>query len=633
MSGRDATRFKKRWWIAILAVSALLGVAVKLGGLRTPLRPIISLELASYDARLAMLPARSLSPDIVLVAIDAASVEKFGRWPWPRDVHARLIRRLSEAGARVIAFDISFGYQSQGDAELVRSIREAGNEVVLVRSYVKGGDGKLTPDRIPEPLRSELGTSRLGSPGLQIDSDGVFRRAPLVNVDQDWEGDEYRLSAFSVAILQQFLGEKFLLQPSHASLGKLEIPLFEEDSQARHGWIYINYPREMPESFSYREALESTPLETFRGKIVLIGDTTDLADFKRIPFRGKGDDHEMVPGYRIHAAIVDTILGERFLRNAQWATLPLGILLSGVFLAAAWRLRLKPTLLAGLGLGLAYVGGAAALFVVCRIYVEIALPLTMMAASMLAVVLYDTGHLRRVLGRFVPSADVESLVHTPDRLEGSHRTRVASVLFVDIRDYTVLSERFPVEQVRKLVSRFHQDTSAVFERHGGYICDFQGDAQMVAFGVVGKAKDHAIEAIQAATELPAIVARLNRLLSAEHPELQGEELFRYGVGICTGEVSIGYLKSGGKLQYTVLGDTTNTAARLQGKARDLGVTVVISATTVEAAGGAADAFPLIPLPPVTLKGKAEPHPIFELEPCSLTINQVSPDLVPLPESD
>jgi class 3 adenylate cyclase len=261
-----------------------------------------------------------------------------------------------------------------------------------------------------------------------------------------------------------------------------------------------------------------------------------------------------------------------------------------------------------------YLVGAWVALVQSGTYLNLVIPLFMLAVVQIPILALELWQVRSLIRWFIPSEDVERLVRSGGLATHSQST-IATVLFIDIRDYTTLSEKLgDPGLVRELVSQFHTATAALFEPLGGYVCDFQGDAQMVAFGVTPPNPAHAANAIKAADSLPEAVARLNQEIHHRYPQLhvEGTEIFRYGVGICTGDVSVGYLQGGGKLQHTVLGDTTNTAARLQGLARDLGVITVISHTTAVLAPEWAKR--LRPLPPAKLKGKAEAHEIFELPP-------------------
>lgn len=560
-------------WLTLAFVS---GAAVWLGAAE----PVRALEWASYDLRLSNLPSRRLDERIVLVAVDSESNQAFGRWPWGRDLHARLIEHLLGAGASVVALDIAFSGATEHDGELARALRGSEGSVVMARTFELDSRGEYAPDDIPQRLWEAAGGDRgVGSPLLRLESDGKVRRLGLARLEPD-------LRSFGVLVLEKYTGQAFAAHlPGLTGAARLgEQSLVVDGPQNR---IWLDFPSEFGPLLSYASVLEGrVDPKVFRGKIVLVGSSSDFNDFKRLP------DGRRVPGFLVHATLLDNVLGGWFLRSVPVSESLLGVLLSACTGVALLVLPFRRAALTGLALSGLYAAAACWLMVSLRLYLPMAVPILMVGAFVALDAVQHGRRMRSVLSRFMPGRDIEAMVHRPERLEGASETREATVLFADLRDFTSLSERRNPEQVRQVVDAFHQTLGEVFARHGGYVCDFQGDAQMVVFGL-DKADDHARSALLATLEL-----------------VKALDATAFGVGICTGEVSVGYLRGGRHLQYTALGDTTNTAARLQGKTRELGKTVILSHTTVEAAGP----FPgLVPLQPVRLKGKNRPHPIFTLE--------------------
>ncbi len=592
----------------VFSRQTLLMLALAAGALlliQGPLHaPIQAVELWLYDLRVRAQPPRDPSPEIVYVAMDSASESELGALPWDRAVHARMIDLLSRAGARVIALDVLFEARrsAEGDAALLAACRRSGR-VVVARQFE--GDWK------PIPLLEGLDqVARTGSVSVSFSRGEPVRFLPLVGDPRDVR----KALTMAVVILELARGAQFFPESGGetgqwlsqtARLGSEDIPVLNIDAHSRNG-LALNPPGRPFIEKSFHEVLSGkVSPETFRDKIVLIGAKDDPND-RFATIRGPEQ-----PGVlAVHATALDTMISRKFIRRVRlelfgipihpfsltWVVASL-ILLSATYLGH----RFHPLWAVGLAAGVtcvmlglawwAFVARGAWLFIT-PLAVSTWLPLT-------AILLYDSVSSRRALRRFLPShTNLEEVIRRPEALE-RQETLEATIMFVDLRDYTTLSEGRNPDEVRRLVSQFHTALGLLVQKHGGHVCDFQGDAQMVAFGLKGG--EHARAALNAAREVPARTRALN--------EAMGEELFRAGVGLCTGPVSVGYLQAGGKTQHTVLGDTTNTAARLQSAARDLGVITVVSGTTVQSAGPADD---LRELPPVTLKGKAEPHAIFEL---------------------
>lgn len=579
----------------------LFGLAALLGGLAFPpvaawLPPfarhaVERMEAAAYDRRLDATPTREPSDALVLVAIDDASVAALGRFPWRRSVHARLIDRLTQAGARAIVFDVSFHGPSgptpqdaAEDAALARALRSSGR-VVLAR-----GSSDAGPDRVPPAFAR---AAVLADPQLPRGPGGVVRQVQLGTGE---------LRPLSLAALELYLG-----QPLHAAVPALGLgpTLGDREIPATPGGdLLISFPGRPFRRVSYAQALQDD-VSGFRDRIALVASTEDPHDRFSVP-RAPG----VLPGGEIHAAAIDTILGGHFLHRAG----PLGIwtLTLLAALAAALALYLLPLWrgLAAVGLlALGWLGAAWAIFAWGRTWIDVAAPCTIMAALAVGALAFENHRVRGLFTTFLPHSVAREVLAGAGALDRASE-RVATVLFVDIRGYTTLSEALPPEEVRQLVNRFHRTIAEATRDHRGYVCSFQGDAEMVIFGAPDPDPDHAAAAVRAAVGMVEKVRHLDVQLQGEHPDLaarQGGSLVRVGVGICTGPVSLGFVGAEGRREYAALGDTTNTAARLQGAARDLGVSIVVSHTTAARLG---DAFPLEPLPAVALKGKAEPHALF-----------------------
>jgi class 3 adenylate cyclase len=170
------------------------------------------------------------------------------------------------------------------------------------------------------------------------------------------------------------------------------------------------------------------------------------------------------------------------------------------------------------------------------------------------------------------------------------------VLFSDIRSFTTLSEKLDSEVVVDLLNRYFARMTEVVHRHGGTVDKFIGDGMMAFFGAPNVLVCPEKNALEAAIEMLIQLGELNQELIAE-----GREPIAIGVGIHSGEATIGYIGSPDRHEYTAIGDTVNTAARLEGLCKDVGHSIVCSESVVKALGNPSI---LVNLGVKPLKGRA-----------------------------
>ncbi|WP_438479447.1 adenylate/guanylate cyclase domain-containing protein [Oleiharenicola lentus] len=219
--------------------------------------------------------------------------------------------------------------------------------------------------------------------------------------------------------------------------------------------------------------------------------------------------------------------------------------------------------------------------------------------------LADRDRVRDLLGKVVSPEIATKLLQSEVTLGGEERE--VTVMFCDLRDFTTLSERMAPTEVLTLLNRYLDRMSAVIEKHGGVIDKFIGDAIMALFGAPVALPDAANRAVAAAREMADAIHAMNLELIAEH-----RKPLEFGIGINTSRVVAGNMGSQTRLNYTVVGDGVNLAARLESltKNRSFATNVIVSEFTAQQcdAGSA-----LRPLGQVTVKGKTDPIKIFSVD--------------------
>jgi adenylate cyclase len=205
--------------------------------------------------------------------------------------------------------------------------------------------------------------------------------------------------------------------------------------------------------------------------------------------------------------------------------------------------------------------------------------------------------------RFMPEYVVKQLLDNPDsfRLGGANQT--VTVLFADIRGFTSLSERENPEKIVGLLNKYFSAMSDIIFAHGGTLDKYIGDGLMAIFGAPTATQDDALNAVKAAVAMQKRLVTLNEELVRD-----GFSAISVGIGLHTGEATIGYIGSDQRSEYTAIGDTVNLAARLESNAA--GGQVLLSDATAAACGGS---LPLRAQPPLTVKNRVQPVDLFELK--------------------
>jgi adenylate cyclase len=204
--------------------------------------------------------------------------------------------------------------------------------------------------------------------------------------------------------------------------------------------------------------------------------------------------------------------------------------------------------------------------------------------------------------RFMPEYVVKQLLDNPNSFKLGGATQTVTVLFADIRGFTAMSERENPERVVGLLNRYFSVMSEIIFSHGGTLDKYIGDGLMAIFGAPTASPDDAANAVRAAIAMQRRIESLNNELFAD-----GLPPISVGIGLHTGEATIGYIGSNKRSEYTAIGDTVNLAARLESIAA--GDQILISDATAAAAG---EAFSLTARPPLAVRNRVQPVSLFEV---------------------
>jgi adenylate cyclase len=211
---------------------------------------------------------------------------------------------------------------------------------------------------------------------------------------------------------------------------------------------------------------------------------------------------------------------------------------------------------------------------------------------------------RAKFGRFMPPFIVDKILANPEEISMGGSNHVVTILFSDIREFTSMAENLPPEVVVKILNGYFGDMTPIIFGHNGLLDKYIGDGLMALFGVPSNIETAALDAVAAAIDMMRRMKFVNQELKRE-----GLSEIAIGIGINTGMVTVGYIGSEERTDYTAIGDSVNLAARLEKEAQ--AGQIIISHSTLEAM---ASQFPTKPAGQgeVMVKGKSERIRVYEV---------------------
>lgn len=552
MSPRRSPRRRRElaMLIVIVGAAALAIVAYATNLMR-------ALELQSVDARFSVRGTQERPDDIVVVGVDDVTFDELGvQWPFPRRLHARVIDRLREAGAKVVAVDIQFTEPTtaRDDNALIEAIGRMGGVVLSTTEVEAGGATRVLGG---EEVLAEF-DARAANTVIEPDPGGTIRK-----MHYSVQG----LVSFPIAVAEASTGET--IEPGD----------MEGDGDA---WIDYRGPPETLRNVPYSRVLRGqVPDSVFRGKTVIVGAIApSLQDVHATSTTGD----ELMSGPEIQANAVWTA-EEGFPLSSSSDVIDLLLILLLAAAPAAITLRLSPPFALGtaLGLGIAYAGLTQLSFnggvVLPVVYPLFALVLSTLGALAINYVLsaFERQRMRDTFSRFVPEAVVADVLARGDgdlRFGGVRRE--CTVLFSDLRGFTSFSEALPPDRVIDVLNHYLEEMSDAIMDHGGTLVAYMGDGIMAVFGAPTDQPNHADRAVEAAREMLNLrLPRFNEWMSANG----FGDGFAMGIGLNSGTVMSGQVGSQRRIEYTAIGDTTNTAARLEGMTKGSGHQLFIAEST------------------------------------------------------
>ncbi len=525
-------------------------------------------------------PVEPQNSDVVVLTLTEDTLAQFPyRSPVDRGFLANLLRQIDRAGARAVGFDVLFDQPTEPakDAALAAALREVKLPVVVARGDADSG---LTEEQsaflaeFAKPVR--MGWANL----RKDDADGTVRE--LQPPERGW-------SSLPGAVAEAVGG----------TVPKVPVPIVYRRGPDAATPAIPAYPAHLAGAL---------PPEWLKGKAILVGSDLPQEDRHRTPFAAAyGNTEGTIPGVFIHAFALAQMIDGR--ARPSWTPLEAGALTvamagTGLRIAALSLPMLATGALAVVALAIPWAGGLE----LAKFGGPVAAPLSPSLALILALWLGSALFGRRQLSekrfiesafqRYVSPAVLAEIQADPSKLRLGGDRRELTFVFSDIAGFTTLSEQLPPDRVASLLNEYLDGMSKTVLDHQGTIDKFIGDAVVALFGAPVAHEDDPDRAVSCALAMDAFAASFR----ITHAAL-GFGLTRIGVN--SGQAVVGNFGGSARFDYTAIGDTVNTAARLEGVNKYLGTRLAVGGETV----ARCTRHRFIPVAEVVLKGKHIPIPV------------------------
>lgn len=593
----------------------------------------------------------NMVPDsrVVIIAIDARSINELGRWPWDRKIIAQLLDRLKEYGAKTVALDIVFSEPSnaESDSALAGSFRR--NQNVIGGYFFRQEEGKPAALDLLQRSKMDDVISGSGVQGIPVpafpkvemnipaisaaaggtgffnvvpDRDGIVRVAELVAM---YGGNVY--PSLPLAALRHYLGNGITMAVEQYGVDRLvignrNIPVDES------GRATINYYgrqgtfRTIPAVDIIKQRTEAGAL---KGAIAFVGATEiGIADVRATPM------DPVLPGIEVHATVASNVLQEHFLIRNGWVIaleilliLTFPLLLAIVLAMARRTITALVSFLAIMGI---YFCINYFLFSHYFLNIGIVFPVVSISLTYLGSEAYRNlveerqgRFLKKAFSSYVSAELVGQIIKNPDMLKLGGEKREITVLFSDIRGFTTLSEKLAPESLVTILNQYLGPMTNIILTHGGTLDKYIGDAIMALFNAPFTVESHSAYACLTAVEMMDRLKEVNAGFREKGlPEID------IGIGINTGDVIVGNMGTDVRFDYTAIGDAVNLASRLEGMTKIYRAHIIVSEFTERHFLGVSQGseeyskIGFRELDLIKVKGKNKPVTIYEL---SLNMNR------------
>ena len=480
---------------------------------------------------------------IAVIAIERHSLQEYGQFPWPRNRYAELLSALKKSPPTAVGFDILFLDPSPKDDLLAAAI--AANGKVVLAGTIK-----------EEPVASfKAAAAGVGHIAHEADSDGISRESKIF-----LDG----IPNFGLAMTHRYNAAN----PQNPVL----LPQ-SKNKQAKKVWVNWPGPTKNLPTYAFVDVVQGRiPADALTNKLVLVGIVATGFD----PISSPLDRN--TAGVYLYAALIDNLLNQRLLQRLP--ILAEMLLLFGIGPLTGWVLwnrGVRARIAIALGLPIIWIGAAAVLFGFFYWWVPIAAPIGTLILAGTALQLREQYEKQQLMRLFEKHVDPETAqliwqrkaeIFEQGELEPQELT--ATVLFMDIRSFTSISEKMPPRDLLNWLNNYLEAMTDCIMDHGGVVDKYIGDAIMAVFGVpfchseYPEIQKDALNAVAACIAMHDKLHELNQQLRVER-----KPLIKFGIGLHTGQLVAGTVGGSRRLNYSVIGDAVNVAARLEAMNKEI----------------------------------------------------------------
>lgn len=610
----------------------------------------LSFESRFYDYRMRQqLNHNYRSKEIVLLEIDDYSLQKLGVWPIPRVEYAKMLQKLKSFGAKVVAMDIMFpekaptyGGESPDTvfANAIKDFQTDGRRVFL--SYViaiNDDEESLKSEEIPVEMLNDAVMTRQESGGDMVakkiakftfpiqelveteaglgfisnveDSDGFFRHINVIaNVETIYYGS-LGLNAY-----EAFTGEKLTVKIFKDQTGEIEIKGRKMElgraGETKIRWLGTNPQFASGNLYDLLQAQDNDAKmrEFYNGKIVFVGSTALGAhDLRPSPLDNK------MPGVYAHINLAQMLLNAYFYESSDFSVnWSLGLLVLGMLIFMLVQ-RIGHAFMDALVVIVLIVGSY---YIDHRFFLPEGYELKLFYCFFCFISCYswntflkfyeankEKKQIKGTFARYVAPTIVDEMLKDPSKLQiGGQKTDI-TCLFSDVRDFTSISEGLSATELAHSMNTYMTAmTDIVFETKGT-LDKYIGDAIVALWGAPIPIGNHAQYAVEAAIKMINALPQVN-----EEFKKLGRPEFKVGIGLNSGECSVGNMGSSRIFSYTALGDNMNLGARVESLCKYYGAQILITDFTLERLD--LTNIKIRPVDKVIVKGKSKPVGIHEV---------------------
>jgi adenylate cyclase len=575
------------------------------------------LRLKGFDLLLQS-EERIQSQNIGIVTIDEKSIEKYGQWPWKRDVLADLIIKLREQGAGVIVIPILFSEEDRlGGDDALTSVLEYGIVIAQVgtnninKNSVPRGVAKIND---PLPFLFEWGgmlgpielfgknASGVGVSNTAPEIDGVTRRIPLL-----MKIGENIYPAMAIEVIRVAVGApSYQVKSGDAGIIAMRVPGFDTIKTDANSRIWLRWNKDY-ETISASEE----DFSKFEGKTVIIGMSAEgLAGIIATPI---GERY----GYELTASTLDTVLEGKNIERIDVsfllelvASFVLGIILILItrFLPY-WVIGIKLLSWYIAAVWLSHYFFTTHLMLVDVSWILVTITIVGFHSVFLRFILEFKlkQQIRKQFEHYLEPKMVKKLQQNPDLLKLGGETKELTFLFCDIRGFTPISEKYQTnpQGLTVVINKFLTPMTDIIMKNEGTIDKYMGDCIMAFWNAPIETPNHKQLAVKSALEM---IEKLKELNDSQGFG-EGNKL-NIGIGINSGKAVVGNMGSEQRFDYSVLGDAVNLASRLEGVSKNYDATLIVGEDTVK---DISKLFSFRKLDDVQVKGKSNKVAIYTTE--------------------